>query len=97
MKNTLMCLLTALVLAVCLTACGGGGQTTGTADNYETAGQDGSGTNSPAGGTETYRGDSNNDGYDDGLMDGARDAIDDAGRSVRNAAEDAGDAIDRAF
>lgn len=96
MKNTLMCLLTALVLAVCLTACGGG-QTTGTADNYETAGQAGNGANGYDGGTETYRGDSNNDGYDDGLMDGARDAIDDAGRSVRNAVDDAGNAIDRAF
>lgn len=97
MKNTLMCLLTALLLAVCLTACGGGGQTTGTADNYGTAGQAGNGTDGSVNGTENYSGDSNNDGYDDSLMNGAQDAMDDAGRSVRNAVDDAGNAIDRAF
>lgn len=95
MKNTLMCLLTALALAVCLTACGGGGQTTGTADNYGTAA--GNGTDGSVNGAETYRGDMDNDGYDDGLMDGARDALDDAGRSVRNAVDDAGNAMDRTF
>ena len=55
MKNTLMVLLASLVLAVCLTACGGG------------------------------------------VTDGARDALDDAGRSVRNAMDDAGDAMDSVF
>ena len=37
MKNTLMFLLASLLLAVCLTACGGG-QTTGNVDDYGTAG-----------------------------------------------------------
>ena len=37
MKNTLMFLLAALLLAFSLTACGGGGQTTGTADTYGSA------------------------------------------------------------
>lgn len=93
MKNTLMCLLTALALAVCLTACGGGGQTTGTADSAAA----GNGTEGSVNGAETYREDTNNGAYDDGLMDGARDALDDAGRSVRNAVDDAGNAVDRAF
>ncbi len=88
MKNTLLFLLVSLLLAVSLTACGGGG--TGTTDGS-------------VNGTEDYRGDYNNDGYDDndryddGLMGDARDAVDDAGRSVRNAVDDAGNAIDRAF
>ena len=41
MKNTLMCLLASLLLAVCLTACGGG-QTTGNVDDYGSTGQAGS-------------------------------------------------------
>lgn len=110
MKNTLMCLLASLLLAAGLTACGGG-QTNGTADSYGTnAGNAaGNGTGSSVdgansslngtdgSGTEHYRGDSNQDGYDDGLVEDARDAVDDAGRSVRNAVDDAGRAIDRAF
>lgn len=106
MKNTLMFLLVSLLLAVSLTACGGGGQTTGTADNYGNTAGNGAdssvngangalnGTNGS--GTEGYRGDSNS-GNNGGLMDDARDAVDDAGRSVRNAVDDAGNAIDRAF
>lgn len=96
MKNTLMCLLASLLLAMGLTACGGG-QTNGTADDYGTAGQVGNGAEGSVNGTEHYRGDTNRDGYDDGLVEDARDAVDDAGRSVRNAVDDAGRAMDRAF
>ena len=97
MKKTWMFLLASLLLAVSLTACGGG-QTNGTAGTYDSTGQTGgydSGTNGYDGGTGGYGGD--RDGYDGGLMDDARDAVDDAGRSVRNAVDDAGDAIYRAF
>lgn len=90
MKNTLMFLLASLLLAFCLTACGGG-QTTGNVDDYGSTGQSGSGSVNEGGvvGGGSTAG--------DGLMDGARDAVDDAGRSVRGALDDAGDAIDRAF
>ncbi|MDE6456226.1 MAG: hypothetical protein K2L38_10055 [Dysosmobacter sp.] len=118
MKNTLMFLLASLLLAFSLTACGGGGQTTGTADNGGTADDYGTANNGGAvddygtadnGGTAGQAGngvDGSMDGegglsggYDNGgsLMDDARDAVDDAGRSVRNAVDGAGDAIDRAF
>ena len=102
MKNTLMVLLASLVLAVCLTACGGG-QTTGVVD-----GQTGSAAGDSVNGG-TSAGGSVNDGNTagspanggdiagGGVTDGARDALDDAGRSVRNAMDDAGDAMDSVF
>ena len=96
MKNTLMCLLASLVLAAGLTACGGA-QTNGTVDDYGTTGQVGSSVDGSANGSEHYRGDPNGDGYDEGLVEDARDAVDDAGRSVRSAVDDAGRAMDRAF
>nr|WP_326209655.1 hypothetical protein [uncultured Oscillibacter sp.] len=95
MKNTLMFLLVALLLAFSLTACGGGGQTTGTADTYGST--EGSRTDGALNGSGDYQGDYDNDGYDDGRTPDARDALDDAGRSVRNAVDGAEDAIDRAF
>lgn len=111
MKNTLMCLLAALLLAFCLTACGGG-QTTGNVDDYGSTGQAGSaaggsvtggstagsGSAGSAGSGESYGSGSVNGGSaGNGVMDDARDALDDAGRSVRGALDDAGNAMDRAF
>ncbi len=54
MKNTLMCLLASLLLAFCLTACGGG-QTTGNVDDYGSTGQTGNtaGSGSVNGGSVT--------------------------------------------
>lgn len=98
MKNTLMFLLASLLLAFCLTACGGG-QTTGNVDDYGSTGQSGSAmeNGSVNGGSTAGNSSTQNGAAGDGLMDGARDAVDDAGRSVRGALDDAGDAIDRAF
>lgn len=97
MKNTLMFLLVSLLLAMSLTACGGG-QTNGTAGEYGANGQTGE-TNGAAGGSYDRDGtyDGTYDRNDNSLMDDARNAVDDAGRSVRNAVDDAGNAIDRAF
>ena len=100
MKNTLMFLLVSLLLVFSLTACGGG-QTNGTAGEYDSNGQTGgtgdsvigSGASDGAYDRDTY----DRDGNSDSLMDDARDAVDDAGRSVRNAVDDAGNSIDRAF
>lgn len=113
MKNTLMFLLASLMLAVCLTACGGGqtngaagengGQSGGAANGsvMENGGQTGGTANGSAAGSGSSNGTNDRSGtYDrnDGsLMDDARDAVDDAGRSVRGALDDAGDAMDRAF
>lgn len=95
MKNTLMFLLVSLLLVFSLTACGGG-QTNGTAGEYDSNGQTG-GTGDSVIGSGASDGASDRDGNSDSLMDDARDAVDDAGRSVRNAVDDAGNAIDRAF
>ena len=100
MKNTLMFLLASLLLAFCLTACGGG-QTTGNVDDYGSTGQSGSGSVNEGGvvggGSTAGNGSTQSGAAGDGLMDGARDAVDDAGRSVRGTLDDAGYAIDRAF
>ena len=84
MKSTLMCLLASLLLAFCLTACGGGQTTGGSTDGSQAGGSVNGG--SAAGDT----GSSVNGGSaaGDSLMDDARDAVDDAGRTVRNAADD---------
>lgn len=95
MKNTLMFLLVSLMLA--LTACGGG-QTTGGENGGRTDGTNGTvmeNSGRTDNGSLTENGGSND--RDDSLMDDARDAVDDAGRSVRGALDDAGDAMDRAF
>ncbi len=95
MKNTLMFLLVSLLLVFSLTACGGG-QTNGTAGEYDSNGQTG-GTGDSVIGSGASDGAYDRDGNSDSLMDDARDAVDDAGRSVRNAVDDAENAIDRAF
>lgn len=103
MKNTLMLLLASLLLAFSLTACGGGSQTNGTAGDDYSAGQSGAaGANGSAGtaGNGSVSGANGsagaNDGVnrsgvtpDGGLVEDAREALDDAGRAVRNTVDGA--------
>ena len=101
MKNTLMFLLASLLLAFSLTACGGS-QTNGAAgDNAGQTGTAGTGSvNGPSDsvlGTDTgsAAGTGNSAGTNrgvtpgGGLVEDARDALDDAGRAVRNSVDDA--------
>ena len=93
MKNTLMLLLASLLLAFSLTACGGGSQ-------YGTANRN----DGIAGGNDNVIGHSDRSatGSYDGTYDGRRDrtagdALEDAGRDIRNAAGDVGNAVNRAM
>ena len=93
MKNTLMLLLASLLLAFSLTACGGGSQY-GTANRNDgiVSGNDNVIGHSDRSATGSY------DGTYDGRRDRtAGDAREDAGRDIRNAAGDVGNAVNRAM
>ena len=112
MKNTLMFLLVSLLLSFSLTACGGDSQngTTGRDDGLmgdgpvtggspDTGSIGSAGTGSTNGGTagSPSTGGVLGGGQEAGTGSTAGDALDNAGRDIRNAAGDVGTAVDRAM